>query len=251
MSERARWEALAATQPYWTVLVDERYRAERMGEEDRRAFFDSGAREMSRTLATIRSHLAPHFRARSALDYGCGVGRLTIPIARESDRVLGVDVSQRMVDTALRNSQSAGVTNVDFMQSERFLDAADAVFSFDFVHSYIVFQHIPVREGMRITEVMLRRLAPGGVGALHYNVGRHTSVLQRAVNAARSGIPGVNAVVNILRGRPMAEPMVPVFDYDLRALLRLLERHGCQAPIVKHMQHGRFSGAMLIFRKPV
>jgi hypothetical protein len=41
---------------------------------------------------------------------------------------------------------------------------------FFFLHSFIVFQHIPARRGANILREMPRRLSENGVGALHFNI---------------------------------------------------------------------------------
>jgi ubiquinone/menaquinone biosynthesis C-methylase UbiE len=48
-----------------------------------------------------------------AIDLGCGSGQLTLRIAPEVDTVIGVDVSQRMIDLLRANSSAAGLTNVE------------------------------------------------------------------------------------------------------------------------------------------
>src|SRR5687767_6818754 len=131
-SERKLWEALASEHPYWTVLVEPRYRADRLGPEDVRAFFQTGSDEIAATFASIRRYLAPDFRPRRALDYGCGVGRLTMPMARECERVLGVDVSEHMLTEARKNCAEHGIQNVEFASAESFLSSTDERFSFDF-----------------------------------------------------------------------------------------------------------------------
>ena len=76
---------------------------------------------------------------------GCGVGRVTQGLALHFDNVVGVDVAPGMLAEARRNAQIDGLTNVDYHSSldpERF-----APRSYDFVHSYIVLQHIPVEIG--------------------------------------------------------------------------------------------------------
>lgn len=247
-AERDRWEALASTQPYWTVLVEDRFRAEHMSPSDRRAFFETGERDVVRTLDAVR-RIFPDFRPRVTVDYGCGVGRLSIPLARASERVIGVDVSERMLAEARRNCLEAGAANVDFMTATSFLANPDAVCAADFVHSYIVFQHIAPTLGLHVTEVLLRRLVPGGMGALHYSLGRETTLAQRVINPLRRWVPLANALVNVARGRPSGEPLVPVFDYDVAALLRLFQRHGCMPVCLQYERHGRFDGAVFLFRK--
>lgn len=245
--DRERWESLAERQPYWTVLVDPRYRTERMRDSDRAAFFESGVRDVSATLATVRQFLKPDFHPDRALDYGCGVGRLAIALARESNHVVGVDISVRMLEEARRNAELLGVSNIEYRDASAFLASQQP--AFDFINSYIVFQHIAPVVGMEITRRIVSLLRPGGIGALHYTISRRSSPFRRLVNRLRRSVPGVNALVNVARGRPIDEPMLPVFDYDLAELLALLRDQHCAPVLVEDTQHGRHSGAKLFFRK--
>jgi SAM-dependent methyltransferase len=249
MSEQKRWTDLASKHPYWTVLAEPRYRADKIGPEDVRAFFETGDREVSHTLSTIRETLAPSFQPKSAIDFGCGVGRLTIPIARASQHVVGVDLSEPMLREIARNCEERGLTNVELVRSEDFLNADDQRFSFDFVHSYIVLQHIPPRKGMQITDCLLRRLVPGGVGALHYTFGRRSSLLRRIVHPMRLRFPPLNVLANIIQGKPTFEPMIPMHHYDFGALFELFQRHGCINVHAVLTDQGGHLGAMLMFRK--
>ena len=39
---------------------------------------------------------------------------------------------------------------------------------FDFIHSYIVFQHIPRRKGLQLLKLLLNKLETGGICAIHF-----------------------------------------------------------------------------------
>ena len=88
------WEAFGAKDPYYGVLTNEAFRAGVIGDEERRDFFDSGRQHVQKYLARIESLVGP-VRRGSALDFGCGVGRLALPLATEAGfaHVDGVDVS--------------------------------------------------------------------------------------------------------------------------------------------------------------
>jgi SAM-dependent methyltransferase len=97
----------------------------------------------------------------TALDIGCGVGRLTRVLAARADRAVGIDVSAEMLDRAGR--YNAHLPNVRWVQGDGVSLAGIDDASIDAVVSHVVFQHIPdptitlgyVRE-------MGRVLRPGG-----------------------------------------------------------------------------------------
>src|SRR5687768_4936060 len=102
--ERSRWQELGTREPYWAVCTEERFRASTLSEADRIEFLASGEREVARTFELIDRHIAPGFRPGLSLDYGCGVGRLALPIARRSERAIGVDISDAMLVEARANA---------------------------------------------------------------------------------------------------------------------------------------------------
>ena len=83
-------------------------------------------------------------KPKSILEIGCGIGRLTIPVAKHFPRakVHGVDISDEMLKIATRNVIAHGeIDNVSFGQvgDGRHLYLLNKV---DAVYSMITFQHI-------------------------------------------------------------------------------------------------------------
>jgi len=137
------WQRIEQVDLYFAVLAHPRFREVTKDGETRREFFTSGEEHVERLFATIREALDPEFAPRRALDFGCVVGRVTIPLARRVAQVVGVDVSDSMLDEANKNCDEAGVRNVTLLKSEDGLGNLPG--DFDFLHSFIVFQHIPAR----------------------------------------------------------------------------------------------------------
>ena len=82
--------------------------------------------------------------ALSALEIGCGPGRLLVPLSRLFGSVVGVDVSQEMIDLARANL--AGIPNARAELASGSDLAQFPADAFDLCYSYAVFQHIPSRE---------------------------------------------------------------------------------------------------------
>src|SRR5690349_22592424 len=91
------WRPYGRTDPYFAVLTDEAYRRENLDEGARRAFFESGERHVEWVLAAARRLTGEGWRPRRVLDFGCGVGRVLIPLARGAESAVGVDVSPEML----------------------------------------------------------------------------------------------------------------------------------------------------------
>ncbi len=75
------------------------------------------------------------------LDLGCGIGRLTKPMAAKCSEIIGVDFSVEMIEQAKKYLTS--VCNVRLVQNNGMDLSLFEDSYFDFVYSMITFQHIP------------------------------------------------------------------------------------------------------------
>ena len=95
-----------------------------------------------------------------ALEIGCGIGRLLVPLARRVAVAHGVDISPVMIGKSGAFCRDA--PNVRTAVTDGTLDVPDG--SLDFVFSFIVFQHIPDRGPIRrYVGEAARVLRPGGL----------------------------------------------------------------------------------------
>jgi len=231
------WRQLASTDPYPAII-----------EHDTRAsFFESGERHVTRLLDLVE-RVAPGHRARRVLDFGCGVGRVLIPLALRSDEAVGVDVSDAMLAEARRNCDEHGCTNVEFTTDIALLVDGP---KFDLVHSYIVLQHIPEKRGMAIVSDLVELLAVDGVGAIHVQYAREASALRESAQWLRLHVPLMHNVGNILQGKPARSPLVEMNAYDLGKLVRLLQEKRCGEMLLQTTttDRGGYFGVVIVFVK--
>lgn len=218
------WETWGRDDPYFGVLSLESYRSESMSENDRAEFFRSGEEHIENLFGIIGARFQANFKPRQSLDFGCGVGRLLIPLARRSHRALGVDVSSSMLAEARLNCDRLQLGNVSLIESDDQLTGAHD--TYDLVHSHIVFAHIDPRRGHAIFEALAKRVAPGGFMAAQVlyacNAPRWTRILVKL----RYRFPPLNGIRNLLRGRPWREPAMQLHIYDLARLSRSLNQLG-------------------------
>lgn len=104
--------------------------------------------------------IRPLSKKEYALDFGCGVGRLTQAIARHFKRVVGVDLSPAMIEHARSYQKSSSVEYFlnDTPDLRLFRDG-----KFDLVYSSITLQHMPARFAKRYIAEFLRVLNPSGL----------------------------------------------------------------------------------------
>ncbi len=157
------YEKLGEKAPLYAVLSDWGY------DKDPELVFASGRKEIADQLAHVRDlGFRPH--PDRALDFGCGVGRLSQALAESFDRVDGVDISETMVRAAVQFNRHGDKVkyHVNTNDDLRLFDD-DA---FDFIYSNITLQHIPPEYALRYVAEFLRVLRPGGVAVFHIPGGK-------------------------------------------------------------------------------
>jgi SAM-dependent methyltransferase len=151
-------EDLGDLDPCWAILA---YPERRFGRWDLDEFFRSGEEEIAR-LAVDLQRLGNPARRERALDFGCGVGRLTRALAPHFRHCYGVDVSAPMIAGARK--LNAAFPNCEFVLNGHpdlriFPDG-----HFDLIYSVLVLQHLPTRAAIAAYVADFARiLAPGGL----------------------------------------------------------------------------------------
>lgn len=245
MSSDHAWRRWGELDPYYGVLVDPRYRRGTIADHSE-AFWLSGERYIDERISRAEAQFGPFIKAR-ALDFGCGVGRLALPMARQFNEVLGLDVAPAMIAEARRNAANAGIGNLQVELADDMLEAADG--RFDLVMSCMVLQHIPVRRGMDIIRRLLERTRQYGVVALHVCIDRRDTAGSSFRYWAQCNVPGVHALTNLRRGRPISEPLMQMNAYPLQRILQLCRVLGFGPVHVMLDDHGRFQTAQILTRR--
>jgi 2-polyprenyl-3-methyl-5-hydroxy-6-metoxy-1,4-benzoquinol methylase len=246
--DAADWEELARREPYFAVLTNEGFLGVESNTIATRAFFDTGEADISSLLATITTLLGRDIPLTSALDFGCGVGRLTLPLARRAGRVVACDVAPTMLAHARQNAEGAGLYNVTFIASADLAELPRGCF--DFVCSLLVLQHIPPAVGYGLIRTLLSLLAPGGVAALHTTFERPGSRLRRLARSMRGRSRFVHRTVGIVRRERLRLPHMQMNEYDERVVDRDLETAGARVAGRFATRHGNTNGAVLVIQKP-
>ena len=241
------WEQLGAADPYFAVLTNQRFQRENLSEDALRDFFTSGQHYIDFLFQLIRTHLDVNFQPVRTLDFGCGVGRLTVPLSANSTSVVACDASVNMLLEAKRNCEARGISNVEFVRSDDYLSEIKG--PFDFINSFIVFQHIPRRKGERLVQALLERLQDNGIGALHFTYHKATSGARKFVKRLSHSVRLIHWAVNLLEGRPFNYPMIQMNEYDLNKLCLILQRNNCHHCLIRFTRHSMHHGALLVFQK--
>lgn len=124
-------------------------------------FLQVGKQRLSAILR--RMGVEPGDCRGTVVDLGCGIGRFAFAFAELFDRVIGVDISEEMIQKANALRQERGCGNVEFYCN----DGSDLAFipsaSCDLAFSYTVLQHIPDKAiVLRYIAEFERVARPGG-----------------------------------------------------------------------------------------
>lgn len=242
------WRRFGRLDPYFGVISHPQFKDAASPGAARDEFFRSGEEHVERVLAVVRESLCPDFKPKRVLDFGCGVGRVLVPLARLAQNAEGIDVSREMLREAERNCLQAGLSNVTLRLSDDDLTALEGR-TFDFIHSYIVLQHIAARRGLRLIETLVNHLEPGGISVLHVTYGYSGASLFRVGYKVCATVPGAHALANVLRGRPPLRPLMQMNLYPLNSIFAALQSLGCQRIAVRFSDHSGYLGVLLFLQR--
>lgn len=243
-----QWQTWGERDPYFGVLTEERFRSEKLTAESLQEFFRSGRRHVAQILEACRSHCG-EVSTRRCLDFGCGVGRLLIPLSELAEVCVGVDIAPAMLQEAARNCARQDRDNV--LLARTLEEIPPAVRAFTFIHSHIVLQHLDPQRGLLLIRSLLSQLQSGGVAALHvtYAHTRHRGNL---------GVRPWRSRLNLLVRRPLTrlrrriagrDPHMEMHAYDMNRVLFVAQACGVQRAGLQFTDHAGHLGVILFLRR--
>jgi len=240
------WNKFGEVDPYFGVISNEIFHFDKLDDSTCEKFYASGTIQIDAILNSIRDHLDSDFHPVRALEFGCGVGRLVVPLASHVKSVVGVDISHSMLERARKYCVENGVKNVEFVKSDDILSNVNG--TFDLILSYIVFQHIEVTRGMKILSHLLDRLADKGIAVLHFTYGS-SGRSSKAVHRMFKYVPLFGNFYNLSRGRGFFYPQMQTNYYDLDDIITLIHNAGCSHFYMLFTKHNRNLGVIIFAQK--
>jgi SAM-dependent methyltransferase len=164
---RRFWDERAREDAYFFVDNRRAYQ-----DPELESFWSEGERDLDRILALADVTISS---TDTVVDIGCGVGRLTRPIAARAGRVYALDISSEMLARA--RTHHADLANVEWVVGDGVSLKPVADGSVDACVSHVTFQHIPDPTiTLGYVSDMGRVLRPGGWAA--FQVSNYPSVHQ-------------------------------------------------------------------------
>lgn len=157
---KEEWEGFGRDEPHWSVLTHEAFKKASLA-DNMEEFFRSG----KYVANIIQAFLARNGLTRNygtCFELGCGVGRITLQLAKLFPRVIGADISRFHLDVCREELRRNQADNVELLCLTE-VGAIRNIPSFDFFVSLIVLQHNPPPVIKLLLEAILRKLNPGGI----------------------------------------------------------------------------------------
>jgi SAM-dependent methyltransferase len=209
------WDQFGRTDPYWAILT---LPGREQNRWDLDEFFASGRKEIEALMEYVL-RIAPDLARGRVLDFGCGVGRLTRPLAEHFEDAVGVDIAPSMIERAREFAREN--SRCRFVLNERDDLRGFPSSHFDLVYSTITLQHMEPRYSLRYIREFVRILRPGGlvIFELTSRSVREPGPLRLAIGKA------IGAILQTLPGAPPRMEMYCVPPAEVRSAL---ESHGAQ-----------------------
>lgn len=170
---QACWSRLGREKPHWSVMSDDQFLPENI-ETSAQRFWDSGDHDLVRLRGVLaRAGRKPRQDA-VCVEYGCGLGRVTMKLAAVFGHVHAYDISPAHLEQAKARAAQLGLRNISFhLASKRPLETPQHC---DVYYSNIVFQHNPPPIIARLIDGALAALKARGIAVFQvptYIAGYH------------------------------------------------------------------------------
>ncbi len=249
------WDAFGEEDPMWAILTIPELKG---GKWDPQDFFQRGDQEINEQIAYIES-LGIQLEYKRALDFGCGIGRLTQALCQYFDECRGVDIAPAMIEGARAFNKHSNRCHYHVNESDDLQLFNNN--TFNFIYTVIVLQHMQPQYSRKYIKEFLRVLAPGGL--LTFQLPSELAVPSEQLSGKSKTLPPASKRPSHLlhpfrnlyqRGknrlrppRPKSveskqgpfKPRMEMYAIPKEEIIALVEQSGC---VVKHLQQDQWAG---------
>jgi ubiquinone/menaquinone biosynthesis C-methylase UbiE len=205
------WDGLAQADPLWAICTDP---AKRNNQWTTGEFFATGRKEIEAVLAYAAGIGICIDQTSPALDFGCGVGRLTRALGKYFSDCVGVDISPAMIKQARELCRDLPHCRFLLNEDIQLKNLPDDYFGF--IYSSLVLQHIAEPCSHQYVAELGRVLKPGGTLIFQVPERLRTSSLTKA----RIRLASRSRLQSILgRQKPYAMEMHCIKESVIRKLI--------------------------------
>lgn len=151
------WDEFGKIDPLWATFSDPCKKGNKWQIEE---YFATGVREIQAVMEYVKS-VRTDVLNRKALDFGCGVGRLSQAFTNYFDEVHGVDIAPSMIELAEKYNRYGDKCRYYLNETDDLkLFSND---SFDFIYTNITFLHMEPKYSIAYIKEFLRILSLNGL----------------------------------------------------------------------------------------
>ena len=217
------WNQLGKRDAFWSILTGSDKKDDKWNIEE---FFSTGRKEITSIIEYLKS-LRINIQYKKALDFGCGVGRLTQALGYYFDEVYGVDISPSMIELAEKYNSIGKKCKYSLNDNNDLHIFHDN--TFDFIYSNLVLQHMKSKYSKKYIKEFIRILLPHGILIFqqpsreklvsHPNIGAKMKILIKKV------IPStwVDLYRNKIQTKTDGEPKMEMYEIRKKEVLKLLK----------------------------
>lgn len=147
------WHILGQKNPFWAIMTNKT----NWNKED---FFQTGEEEVGKIMKHVNK-LRIRLTQQRALDFGCGVGRLTQALTKYFKTTIGLDIAPSMIKLAKKYNRYVHKCRYYLYDTDNLKFFPNNYF--DFIYSSITLQHIEIALIQNYIKEFIRILSPGGL----------------------------------------------------------------------------------------
>jgi ubiquinone/menaquinone biosynthesis C-methylase UbiE len=212
------WDELSKLDPLFAILSWPDKKNNKWDIED---FFQTGVEEIGLILRHLDS-LGINVPRRIALDFGCGVGRLTQALATHFEEVHGVDISPTMIDGARKYNRYGDKCKYHLNESNDLRLFSDN--SFDLIYTSLTLQHMAPEYSKAYIKEFLRIVSTDGVAVFDLPSKPVKINIIKQLIVRIFGYAVIQACFKVLFRRPAME----MFAIKRENLTKFLEENGAK-----------------------
>ena len=156
---KRQWSNLGESEPNWSVLTNQKYKRINF-KKNEREFFETG-RMAVETIYKFFERNSEKQQQETCIELGCGVGRITLHLAKKFKKVFAVDISKGNLEECKKNCGKQDIKNVEFV----LLESPEQLINLPccrFFFSVIVLQHNPPPIAAFFLKTILAKVETGG-----------------------------------------------------------------------------------------
>ena len=214
------WNQYAEEDPYYYCLRD----PSKKGKWTEDEFYNSGVIHVKQLLKKGKELGLPK-ETKVALDFGCGPGRFAEVLAEDFDKVIGVDVSDKMIDLAQERAEKKDINNIEYVVADNLSDIDDD--SVDLIMSRLVLEHMPPEMIKECVKDFTRVLKKGGLASFEIPFEEPKEYREKKDNI-------------IERGKEKDTPLTLIFSVPKDEILNIIKDNDCK--VLEPIDSGNIAG---------